>query len=120
MNDTHETKVISDLLRNPDRVIAENREIGLTADHFMSPPLADAFLNPTARVEAGRSVAPKDLRIAQPDLLEAFNGFISGLAIFCQMALNREYDEAFKKSATEIKHSSLRRNAKSLKSILSR
>ena len=120
MSDTHETKVISDLLRNPERVMEENQTIKLTQNLFVSNLLGQLFGTFTTRLSAGKSIEPRAIMNEEGELLRDLSGFISGLAMICQMALNREHDGAFKKSAAEIKHAATRRTAKNLKGILAR
>lgn len=118
---TAEEIVISDYIRNPQRVRIENHSALLFPDHFLPGILKDAYTLILKRASRGRSLDPVEIYQTEPDQLESFDSVISGLALFCQFSLNREADGKFPKAAREIKHRSLTTKPKNkLKTIISR
>lgn len=118
---THEEIVISNLLRDQIKFREENREIGLVPDDFLPGTTQDAFRFLISRLSLNKSLDVREIYAENPEQLKAFDGYLSGLALFCIWALNRESDGEFKNSARTIKHQAqIRNGAGQLKNLISR
>lgn len=102
MND--EEIILSSFIRNPKKTRLENLEFCLLPDDFMPGMPREAFDFVLKRISMNKSVDPADMYLQNPEALKSFDCAVSGLALFCSWALNREADGKFKETAKRIKH----------------
>jgi len=116
---TDEEIILSSFIRYPKRTRLENLECCLLSDDFMPGMLREAFDFVLKRISMNKSVDPADIYLQNQEAFKSFDCAVSGLALFCSWALNREADGKFKESAKRIKHfSKVRKNKGKLSAII--
>jgi hypothetical protein len=98
----HEALAISSLLRKPEDTLKLNQDVGLKAEHFASDIYQKAWRILYERASKGLSVDPSSWDDCANDL-KPLDGFVTGLAMVCQLCADSDADGKFLESAEVVK-----------------